>query len=109
MGELEVPKAIIKMKNTSLSCFMNLSIYSMCKNISMCKNMSSKINCVSAIGQHLITNPECAKTYTDDNFQIIGQARSSFHLDVLESVYIKTQNSVLCRQKEFVFSLKLFN
>ena len=28
---------------------------------------------------------------------------------VLESVYIKTQNPVLCRQKEFVFSLGLFN
>ena len=75
----------------------------------MCKNISSKINFESAIGQHLITNPECAKTYTDDNFRIIGQARSSFHLGVLESVYIKTQNPVLCRQKEFAFSLKLFN
>ena len=50
----------------------------------------------SAIGQHLIANPECAKTYTDDNFRIIRKARSSFHLSVLESVYIKTQNSVLC-------------
>ena len=43
------------------------------------------------------------------NFRIIRQARSSFHLGVLESVYIKTQNPVLCRQKEFVVSLKLFN
>ena len=75
----------------------------------MCKNISSKIDCESAIEQHLITNPECAKTYTDDNFRIIAQARSSFYLGVLESVYIKTQNPVLCRQKEFVFSLKLFN
>ena len=75
----------------------------------ICKNISSKINCESAIGQHLITNPECAKTYTDDNFRIIDQARSSFHLGVLESVYIKTQNQVLCIQKEFVFSLKLLN
>ena len=53
------------------------------------KNISSKINWESAIGQHLITNPECAKTYSDDKFRIIGQARSSFHLGVLESVYIK--------------------
>ena len=29
--------------------------------------------------------PECAKTYTDDNFRIIGQGRSSFHLSVLDS------------------------
>ena len=74
----------------------------------MCKKNNSNINCESAIGQHLIANPECAKTYTDDNFRIIGKARSSFHLSVLESVYIKTQNPVLCRQKEFVFSLGLF-
>ena len=75
----------------------------------MCKHISSKINCEPAIGQHLITNPECVETYTDDNFRIIGQARSLFHLGVLESGYIKTQNPVLCRQKEFVFSLKFFN
>ena len=40
------------------------------------KKNNSKINCESAIRQH-ITNPECAKTYTDYNFRIIGQARSS--------------------------------
>ena len=46
----------------------------------ICKKNNSKINCESAIGQRLIANPECAETYTDDNFRIIGQARSSFHL-----------------------------
>ena len=71
----------------------------------MCKNSNSKMKSESAIGQHLFANPECAKTYTDDNFRIIGQARSSFHLSVLESVYIKTQNPILCKQKEFVFHL----
>ena len=55
-----------------------------------CKKKKSKINGEWAIGQHLIANPECAKTYTDDNFRIIGQARSSFHLSILESVYFKT-------------------
>ena len=74
----------------------------------ICKKNNSKNNCESAIGQHLIANPECAKTYTDNNFQIIGQARMSFHLSVLESVYIQTKNPALCRQKEFVFSLGLF-
>ena len=46
----------------------------------MCKNNNGKSTCSLAIGQHLIKNPECAKTYSDDNFRIIGQARSSFHL-----------------------------
>ena len=73
----------------------------------MCKNSNSKMKSDSAIGQHLITNPECTKTYTDDNFHIIGQARLSFYLSVLESVYNKTQNPVLWNQKEFVFSLGL--
>ena len=56
----------------------------------MCKNSNSKINCKSAIGQHLITNPKCNKTYTDDCSWIIGQARLSLNLIVFESVYIKT-------------------
>ena len=64
----------------------------------ICKNNKSKINCELAIGQH-IANPECSKTYTDDNFRIIGQARLFFHFSVLESVYIKTQNPVLSRQR----------
>ena len=71
----------------------------------MCKNSNSNMKSDSAKGQHLITNPECANTYTDNNFRIFGQAKSSFHLGVLESVYIKTQNPVLCKQKEFVFHL----
>ena len=53
----------------------------------MCKNISSKVNCESAIGHLLITNPECAKTYTDDSFRIIGQARSSFHLRVFWNLF----------------------
>ena len=38
----------------------------------MCKSIRSKTNCESAIRQHLITNPECAKTSTGNNFGIIG-------------------------------------
>ena len=74
----------------------------------ICKSNKSRINCESAIGQHLIEKPEYTKRYTDDNFRIIEQARSSFHLNVSESAYFKTENPVLCRQKEFVFSLGLF-
>ena len=66
-----------------------------------------KMTCDSAKVQHLITYPECAKTYTDDNFRVIGQAWSS-KISVLESVYIKNQKPVLCKQEEFIFSLGLF-
>ena len=53
---------------------------------------SSKISCESGIGQHILTNPEYSKIYKDDNFPNIGLARSSFHVNVVESVYIKNQN-----------------
>ena len=69
----------------------------------MSKNNNSKINCESAIGQHPITNPECAKTETDDNFRIIEQARSSFYLSFLESVYIKTQTQSCVDKKSSCF------
>ena len=50
----------------------------------MCKNISSRINCESAIGQHLSKSAECARIYTHDNFRIIWQARSSFYLADLQ-------------------------
>ena len=58
-------------------------------------------------GQHLLDYPDCAKLYNDDMFRIIGRARSSFYLAVLESIYIQTKKPPLCRQKEFVSSLGL--
>ena len=61
----------------------------------------------SAIGQYLLNNQDCAKLYNDDMFQIIGRAQASFHLAVLESIYIQTKKPPLCRQKEFIFSLGL--
>ena len=66
----------------------------------ICKKKKSTNNCESTIEQHPSANPECGKTYADENFWIIEQARASFHLRVLESLYIKAQHPVLCRQKE---------
>ena len=69
-----------------------------CKRTAICAKNHPRMNHDLAIGQHLIANPDCTKTYTDVNFWIIGQARSSFHLSVLESVYITTHNLTLCKQ-----------
>ena len=58
------------------------------------RSYKSKITtktCDSVIGQHLLENPDCAKNYNGDMFQIIGKARSSFHLAVLESICISTK------------------
>ena len=57
-------------------------------------------------GKHLIKNPDWPKTYTDRNFRTIGQEDCSFfHLSVLESAFMETQNPVLCKQIEIIFSL----
>ena len=61
----------------------------------------------SAIGQHLLDNPICAKNYGDEKFTILSFGRSSFHLSALEAVYIKSCKPNLCHQKEFVYNWKL--
>ena len=58
----------------------------------MCKDFNPEMTCDLAKGQHLITTSECAKIYTDDNFQIIGEARSYFHLE--GPVYMKRASLV---------------
>ena len=73
-----------------------------------CKRKDIKPNCDSAIGQHLLENDQCALNYDNKRFSILATAPSSFHLNLLEAAYIKTQRMVLCRQKGFVYALKLF-
>ena len=72
------------------------------------KQNDTKPECDSAIGQHLLENDQCALNYYNKRFSILSMARISFHLNLLEAAYIKTQRPVLCRQKEFVYTFKLF-
>ena len=69
----------------------------------MCKNSNSKMKSDSAIGQDLISNPECAKTYIDDNFRIIGQAKSFFLLSILNQ-FISRLKIQSCANKKSSFS-----
>ena len=41
------------------------------------------------------------------DFFILAQVRSPFHLSALEATFIKISNPALCRQKDFVYSLKI--
>ena len=73
-----------------------------------CKITSTpSVYCDSAIRQHLLENKECAKHFNDAQFSIFATARSSFHLSALEAVYINSLQPILCRQKEFVYSLQI--
>ena len=73
-----------------------------------CKLKRNNPDCDSAIGQHLLDNEQCAANYNDKRFKILAVARNSFHLCLLEATFIKTKHLVLCKQKEFVYTLKLF-
>ena len=57
---------------------------------------------------HLLENPACANAYDESCFKILATAKSKFHLDVLEGVFINTQKPVLCKHKEFVYHVTLF-
>ena len=61
----------------------------------------------SAIGLHLLQNPTSAQDYDDSRFFILAQGRSPFYLSALEATFIKTSNPAFCRQKEFLYSLKI--
>ena len=61
----------------------------------------------SAIGQHLLHNAQCALHYNKDKFSVLARARTPFHLSALEATFIKSLNPLLCKQKEFVYSLKI--
>ena len=68
---------------------------------------SADVRSSSAIHQHLVENRECLTDFSYDRFTILATARNNFHLNVLEALYIKSLKPFLCRQKEFVYSLRL--
>ena len=73
-----------------------------------CKQSQATPECDSAIGQHLLENAQCAANYNEDQFSILDTARNGFHLSVLEASYIRERRPILCKQKEFVYTLNLF-
>ena len=73
-----------------------------------CKRKQPTPECDSATGQHLLENDQCAVNHNDDQFSILDTARNPFHLSLLEASYIKVRRPNLCKQKEFVYTLKLF-
>ena len=60
-----------------------------------------------AIGQHIPINEKGASCYDENQFSILAKGRTLFNLPILETILIKMPKPELCRQKEFVYSLKL--
>ena len=96
-----VPKFIL---NNSTTSKIRSSLSRACKTDD---NSSQPSFHESAIGQHLLDNKECASQYSYSKFSILSRGRSKFHLSALEATFIKSLKPNLCKQKEFVYSLKL--
>ena len=54
-----------------------------------------------------LTTPNALFTTTMKIFFILARGRSSFHLSALEATFIKSLNPLMCKQKQFVYSLKI--
>ena len=65
-------------------------------------------NYFTAIGDHLLSNADCARHYSDHNFKILTRGRNQFHLKTLESLFIQTLKPDLCKQKQYVYKSILF-
>ena len=61
----------------------------------------------SSIYEHILKNLSCAENYLDSRLKILSRARNSYHLSVLESLFIRTREQKICKQRDF-HSLKLY-
>ena len=62
----------------------------------------------TAIGEHLLSSPECARHFHNGMFTILARGRTPFHLSVLESLFIRTRKPIFCRQKQYIYKTNLF-
>ena len=54
-----------------------------------------------------LTTPNAPFITATNNFIFLARGHSSFHISALEATFIKSLNPLLCKQKEFVYSLKI--
>ena len=74
-----------------------------------CKSSYYSVSHDSAFCKHLLDNQLCALHYNNDRFFILFTGRSCFHLSALKATFIITLQPNLCRQKEFLYNLKIFD
>ena len=63
------------------------------------KGTIKPIKSKSAIGKHLLNNLECSRNYNDKRFSIVTKGCNTYHLCVLEYLFIKIVKPKLCKQQ----------
>ena len=63
------------------------------------KNPLNQLEWDSAIGLHLLQNPDCAARFHDRQFSILAKARTRFHFAALEVIFLKHRNQFSAGRK----------
>ena len=63
----------------------------------------------SFIAEHLIDNTTCTNSYIMNRFKIIKTCNNVFDLIKLEDICILLRKPVLCKQKDFDYTVSLFS
>ena len=63
----------------------------------------------SSIAEHLTNNPTCATNYNLNRFRIIKNCNNIFDLIKLEAICILLRKPILCKQKDFDYTVSLFS
>ena len=54
----------------------------------------------SSIADHMINNRECVADFNVDRFSILSRSHSLYHLKVLETLYVRSLQPSLCKQRD---------
>ena len=59
----------------------------------------------SSIAAHMINDRECMAVFNVDRFRILSRSHSLYHLKVLETLYIRSLQPSLCKQRDHLLGL----
>ena len=63
----------------------------------------------SSIAEHMINSRECVADFNVDWFSILSQSHLIFHLKVLETLYIRSLQPSLCKQRDCLLGLNVIS
>ena len=63
----------------------------------------------SSIAEHMINSRECVADFNVDRFSILSRSHSVFHLKVLETLYVRSLQSSLCKQRDCLLGLNVIS
>ena len=61
----------------------------------------------SLIHEYFLNNSICAENYLESRFEILSRARNTYHLSVLESLFIRTREPKICNKQD-IYNLKFY-